>query len=126
MGRGLSGLQKDILRLAHENHVSEQRELPRFRVQAYCGLDGEPPKCDSGNPHENIRVLEAAVDVARERAMERLRERVQDVVPPPLRWLHEGMVRRAMRVVLIAGTFEEKEEAQRLGRVFNGCPGARP
>ncbi len=92
MGRGLSDLQKTILQLAYENHVSEGRNIPRYQVM----VEVEPPI-----PLEPVDPIAALQDYNSEaywtkyqelqdRALGAAEQRLEDILSEAARWFYRG------------------------------------
>ncbi len=110
MGRGLSELQKTILKMAYKNHVDEELTLPEYRVVVYENFP-LPPFTSEDVAGGRVSAEEGfrAWNEAEEKALEILRKRVPDLLPDPASWGSSESIIGAARA--LAGTFYSYQEA---------------
>ncbi len=107
MGRGLSDLQKTILQLAYENHVSEGRALPQYRVLVDVEkppLPERPPLPE--DPMEALRAAFHTDDTAYWLAYGEIQHQAWEAAASPLRdLLPEKLTIDGGSNAIIAGVF---------------------
>ncbi len=114
MGRGLSDLQKTILRLAYENHVSEGRSLPRYEV--CVDVEIPPPPERAPLPEDPMQVLLDAFhtdDRSYWAAYDKLKWQARKAVASPIRDLISAPLRvDGASNAIIAGVFATEDLAR--------------
>ena len=93
MGRGLSELQKAILRLAYYNHVREDIPNPLYTVRASCPLPDSPKPLLGLQMGELVALAKDAVD----QAQGELRTQLQALGLRPLAWMNPNPLSAALK-----------------------------
>jgi hypothetical protein len=115
MGRGLSDLQKTILRLAYQNHVDEGLNCPHYEVFVQStspdeGLD--PIEALQRRLHTPPQAFFEDHDKRQQEANNKIEEQVRDLIAEPFVWRQTKYGKDPP--ILVAGPFVSKGDATAL------------